>query len=486
MTTTEPGYDAIVIGAGSGGLTVAVGLAGFGRRVALIEAARVGGDCTNVGCIPSKRLIHLSRDPGLRADPVRLLASVRATRDGLSAKEDHEMSTAENIELIRGRASLGPGRRVLVTTGAGDRELTARNVVIATGSRPRILDIPGLPPERLLTNESLFDLEEPPEHLAIVGAGPIGVEMACAFARLGTLVTLIDLESRVLSMADPEASEALEAALLDQGVGVRLGATVRRYDSGRHALEIDGPDGPETLPGVGAVLVAIGRAPNVEDFGDQVTVGPRGIAVDGWGRTSASGIWAVGDVTPLAHQTHAANALGRRIVQRIALPWLPLRKRLPTIPSAVFSDPEVAWVGPTAHERAVRCHPKALMHLRVDLADTDRGLTDGVRHGFVAITAVRLTGRVVSATVVGPAAAELLPLLTFAVARGTSLLRIQRLVHAYPTLAGAIGAAADEFARRTLPNLRAEATAYLRYRLLRGRPSRRGSRHPFLGGRSAG
>jgi len=178
-------------------------------------------------------------------------------------------------------------------------------------------------------------------------------------------------------------------------------------------------------------------------------------------------VWAVGDVTPVAHQTHAANAHGRRVVQAIALPWIPRLGGPPATPSAVFSEPEVAWVGPTAAERARRCHPEALIELRVDLADTDRGLTDGVRRGFVSVTAVRLTGRVVAATIVGPGASDMLPLLTFAVHRRVSLLRIQRMVHAYPTFGGAIGVVADEFARRTLPNLRAEAAAYGRYRWAR-------------------
>jgi dihydrolipoamide dehydrogenase len=456
-----------VIGAGSGGLTVAIGLAGLGRRVALVEAARVGGDCTNVGCIPSKRLIHLSRDPAHRGDPAGLLAAVRATRDGLAAREDHELSTTDGIELIRGHAELGADRRVTVSGPGGVRVLSAPHVVIATGSRPRTLRIPGLPAERLLTNESLFELAAPPAHLAIVGAGPIGLEMACAFARMGTRVSLIDLESRVLATAEPEASEALTASLREQGIDVRLDTRVTGYDAGRASLAIEGREGAGALEGVDAVLVAIGRMPNADGFGGVVDAGPAGIRVDGWGRTSMKGVWAVGDVTPVAHQTHAANALGRRIVQRIALRWIPPLGGPPVIPSAVFSDPEVAWVGPTAAERARSCHPDALVRIRVDLAATDRGLTDGVAHGFVSVVAVRLTGRIVAATVVGPHASELLPLLTFAISRNTSLLRLQRLVYAYPTFSGAIGAVADEFARRTLPNLRTELAAYARHRWAR-------------------
>ncbi|MGE4178097.1 MAG: NAD(P)/FAD-dependent oxidoreductase, partial [Thermoleophilia bacterium] len=437
MSTPEAAYDAIVIGAGSGGLTVAVGLASLGRRVALVEAGALGGDCTNVGCVPSKRLIHLSRDHARRADPAAVLAEVRATRDGLAAREAREIAGTDGIDLIRGRATLAPGRRVSVADADGGpgRRLSAAHVVIATGSRPRPLHIPGLSSERLLTNESLFELERAPGHIAIVGAGPIGVEMACAFARLGTRVTLIDLAERVLPSADPAASEALEAALVDQGVGVRLEARIIGHDAADDALLIEGPTWHERLAGVDAVLVAIGRIPNFEAVSAAVATGPDGVAVDAWGRTSAPGVWAVGDVTPVAHQTHAANAHGRRIVQAIALPWIPRLGRPPAIPSAVFSEPEVAWVGPTAADRAARCHPEVLVDLRVDLANTDRGLTDGVRHGFLAVTAVRLTGRVVAATVVGPHASDLLPLLTYAVDRRISLLRIQRMVHAYPTFA---------------------------------------------------
>ncbi len=236
--------------------------------------------------------------------------------------------------------------------------------------------------------------------------------MACAFARMRTQVTLVDLAPRVLATADPAASEVLEAVLVDHGIGLRLEARVLGYDPARRMLALEGPTWREGLREVDVVLVAVGRVPNIEGLDAQVAAGPRWIAVDGWGRTSARGVWAVGDVTSVAHGTHAANALGRRIVQRIAVPWLPSRRRPPVIPSAVFCEPEVAWVGPTAGERAGWRRAGALYEIRVDLADTDRGLTDGVRHGFVAVTALRLTGRLVAATVVGPHASEMLPLLT--------------------------------------------------------------------------
>ena len=238
------------------------------------------------------------------------------------------------------------------------------------------------------------------------------------------------------------------------------------YDRERMSLFTDGAAGVEQLDRVDAVLVAIGRLPNMEGF-DAVQSGPGRISIDRWGRTSTHGVWAVGDVTPVAHQTHAANSLGRRIVQRDGAALDPPTRRIATDPQPPsFCDPEVVWVGAAAAERAERWHPRALIHLRVDRAGTDRGLTGGVRHGFVALVAIRLAGRIVTATVVGPHASELLPLLTMAVSRRTSLVRLQRVVHAYPTFAGATGAAAGEFARRTLPHLRPELAAYGRCRVV--------------------
>jgi pyruvate/2-oxoglutarate dehydrogenase complex dihydrolipoamide dehydrogenase (E3) component len=453
-----------VIGAGSGGLTAAVGLAGLGRRVALVEAERVGGDCTNVGCIPSKRLIHLSRNPAHRSDPAALLAAVRATRDALAQREEREFGDWKGIELIRGRARLEESGRVVVRGSGGGRAIIARDVVIATGSRPRLIPIPGLPPGRLLTNETLFEIAEAPRHLAIVGAGPIAMEMACAFARIGTRVTVVGGGSRVLPQADPDASQVLAAALDEQGVRVLLRTEARGYGDDSEALLVEGPSGPGRVEGVDRVLVAVGRDPVTDAVDGRVDVGDDGIRVDGWGRTSRRGVWAVGDVTTRSHQTHAADADARRVIQAIAFPWIPTVGRPPAIPSAVFSDPEVAWVGPPAGRLRERYGPDAIVRVRVELADTDRGLTDDVRRGFVAIDALRLTGRVLAATLVGPRVSELLPLLTLAVSRRMSLLRLGRVVHAYPTLAGAIGRAADDFAVDTLLNVRREVVAAIRTR----------------------
>jgi pyruvate/2-oxoglutarate dehydrogenase complex dihydrolipoamide dehydrogenase (E3) component len=479
MAGNDRGLDAIVIGTGAAGLTVGTGLARLGRRVAMIESARVGGESTNAGSIPSGRLIRLARDPAFRDDPRGALEDVRAMRDRVSARERAELEAMENVDLLSGRATLAPGRRVMVHRQDDSvRTLTAPHVIIATGSRPRRAEIPGLPDERHLTNETIFDLVELPEHLVIVGAGAFGAEMACAFARLGSSVSLVERGSWILPEADPEAAAVLAASMRRQGVDLHTDARPVAFAAEDGVLTLDGTGGEKDITGVDLVLSAVGRIPCTDVAAGVLAIGPRGIQVDSWGRTSEPGVWAVGDVTPWAHQTHGASAMARRVVQRITMPWIPPIGRPPTIPSVVFSDPEVAWVGPGAVERSRRFVPGALTEIRIDLPGTDRGLTDDVHHGFLAVSAARGTGRVIAATVVGPHASELLPLLTHAVAHGTSLLRLRRLVYAYPTHAAAIGAVADEFARRTLPRLHSELAAWGGRRMLGGMQRARSAVNP--------
>lgn len=467
--------DAVVIGAGPGGLTVAMGLAGLGRRVALVESGRVGGDCTNTGCIPSKRLIHLARAGGTRAAE-HAMADVRATRDGLAQRELRDIMDHPGIDLIDGQAVLDGPRRVRVTTSGAEVILAAPHVVIATGSDAVVVPIPGLPADRTLTNEDLFEIEHPPEGLVIVGGGPMGVEMAGALAALGSRVTIVEATPRLLPGAVPEASAAVTRALAGQGVTVLTATRATGYDPAASVLSVTGADGPHDVTDVTAVLMAAGRRPRTAHLGlgsAGVTTTPSGhIPVDRWGRTSARGVWAVGDVVPGSHQTSAAGALGRRIVQRLALPWLPPIGRVRAVPSAVFSRPEVAWVGRIADDLDDHCHPDVITRVRVDLPDTDRGLTDGIPEGFVMIDAVRLTGRIVGATVVGPGASDLITVLALAIDRRASLFSMARLTYPYPALSGAIGTAADAFARETLGNLPREAARYARYRLARP-PGRR-------------
>ncbi|HEY0605173.1 MAG TPA: NAD(P)/FAD-dependent oxidoreductase [Herpetosiphonaceae bacterium] len=465
MTTQTTTYSTIVIGAGSGGLTVAIGLAAFGKPVALIEGGAVGGDCTNVGCIPSKTLIHEATQR--TADPATILATVQRKRDHLRDEETAHVQQIENLSYIHGWARFVSARELEVTHADGSsRRVTATNIVITTGSRPREIQIPGLPSERVLTNESIFELKDAPRHLAIIGAGVIAMELAFAFRKLGSRVTILAQERRVMKGESEAASEVLAASLRDNAIDVRYGVTVTAYDAERETLRLK--DG-SAVAGVDRVLLAIGRARNIERLGlEQIGLKfdrDTGIQVDRNGRTNIPGIYAIGDVTPTSRWTHSAGAQGRRVVQQIAFPWLPAWSAEPLYPSATFSDPEVASVGQTPEQIARRYHPGLIKTLRVELSSTDKGYTEGLKYGFIQVYALRLTGRILGATIVGPRASEMISFFTLAISEGVTLYRLYRLVYPYPTHSTGIQAIADTFMRETLPHIPAELGAVLRYGL---------------------
>ena len=448
-------YRAAIIGAGSGGLTIAIGLARMGHESVLIEGGRVGGDCTNVGCIPSKALLHASR-VGVE-DP---FAWVRERRDGLASREDAELVADPHIHLVRGWARLtgpGPTPRLVVSGPDGEAEVRADNIVISGGSRPVTVDIPGLKPERVLTNESLFELTTPPGRIVVVGGGAIGLEMATAFRRLGTDVHVVELQEQLLATEDPLVGSTVRAALEERGVVFHLGMAISEAgddDGGASLLLTDGG----TIDLVDHVLMSVGRRPRVEDLGLEaagVEFGPRGIAVDTWGRTNVPGVWAIGDITGSTQTTHGANAIGRRAVRAIAFPKLPRTGSPRAMPSAVFCDPEIASVGlsPTDVEALPASGRR---RYTVPLADIDRGLTDDIRHGFVMVDVERFSGNLLRATVVGPAAGELIGMFTMAIDHGIGLRKLFGMVHPYPTYADAIGRITDEFALDTYPHLARE------------------------------
>lgn len=457
MTAATRTFDAVVIGAGSGGLTVAVGLAGFDKSVALVESGDVGGDCTNVGCVPSKALLHAAR-----VGTAQPLDHVRAIRNGLRDTETTEFEHHDHIHLLRGRATLtAPGRCTVIDTDGATVTVEAPHIVIATGSFPVVPAIDGLAPELLLTNEQLFEMEAVPDRLVILGGGAIAVEMATAFGLLGTSITIIEAAGRILPAETPEASEIVTDALRGRGVTVRTGVTATRFIAGR-TLELS--DGT-TVADVDAILAAIGRRPRTASLGLE-TLGvelDRGrIVTDTWGRTNVKGVWAVGDATNRSATTHGANAIGRRTVRALALPRLPTTSRPPHVPAAVFSDPEVASVGHRITDVERRWPAVARHRIRVDLATTDRGLTDDVRHGAVIVDVERFTGRLLRATIVGPGASEAIGIFTLAFDRRISMHRLFSMVHPYPTFASAIGKVADEFTRTTLRNPLRELAAWLR------------------------
>ncbi len=491
-------YHTVVIGAGAAGLTVAVGLTGFGKRVALVERGPIGGDCTNVGCVPSKTLIHLvttKHEHDLSA--AEILAKVQAKRDHLRDEETEWVHTIDNLDVLYGTAQLTSNHQVDVTLNSGEnsgetRTLGTKNIVLAVGARPKRLDIPGLPAAKMLTNESLFEQPDAPQHLVIVGGGVVAAEMAVAFRRLGSRVSVVNRSARLLNALEPEVSTALHASFQEKNITVYTDATARRYDPNTNTLYIDqastdrGRDedrnegrnedrdenrdedrDEKALHGVDKVLVAIGRTPNTDGLGLEplgVAITRAGIPTDSVGRTSVSNIYAIGDVNPASHFTHSANAQGRRAILKLAAPFLPTFGSVPQYPGAIFSDPEIATVGPTLDELYKKYHPKLIRTLHVELSEMDRGYTEGLEHGFVRLHVMRVTGRLLAATIVAPKASEMLPLVSFFVNKRRSLYRLFNTIFAYPTHSEALKKATDTFVLEGLSALPRDLANYLRYR----------------------
>lgn len=457
-TASQP--HAIVIGSGSGGLTVAVGLGRLGRTAVMIEAGDVGGDCTNVGCIPSKSLLHHSRSREL--SPAETLSKVRERRDYLRDHETEEFGNAPGVDLRRGRARIVGMGVVEISKPDGTKELVeAENIVVATGSRPRSLDIDGLPADRLLTNESLFELVQPPAHLAIVGGGAIGVEMATAFNRLGSMVTVIEYAPRLLPLMLPEAGEISRRSLERMGVRVIVGAAASKFDAATNTLfAAPSKAGAEVAPieNVDEVLVSVGRVPNSDNLGLEsvgVVTDDRGhIQIDGRGRTNVPGIWACGDVTDRGGTTHAAGAWGRRILRSMVAGPLPIPD-VPPMPAAVFGAPEVASVGSQPDEVAA-----GVRRISLPMSQIDRAFTDEVTEGVVIIDVQRFRGKILGATIVGPRAGELIGMVSLSMKTGVPFHRWYGTVWPYPTYADALSKAVDMYIAEALPAIHKEFFSY--------------------------
>jgi pyruvate/2-oxoglutarate dehydrogenase complex dihydrolipoamide dehydrogenase (E3) component len=364
---------------------------------------------------------------------------------------------AAGVDLYFGEARFtGPAAMAV-----GGRTLTFRRAVIATGGRPTVPEIPGLAGEPYLTNETLFALAEQPRRLAIVGAGPIGCEMAQAFARLGTEVTLVDQTTQVLPREDADAAAIVARRMTADGVRIVLGATILEVSSDADGirLRLDGP-GP-ALPPCDRLLIAVGRAPNIEALdlpAAGVAFNKDGVVVDDRLRTSNRRIFAAGDVCSTFKFTHAADAFAR-VVIRNALFFGRARASALVIPWCTYTDPEVAHVG--WYEEEARRAGRRVDTITIPLADVDRAVVDEERDGFVRVHHER--GRLLGCTVVASRAGEMIGVATHALTHGASLGDLGSTIHPYPTLNNAFRAAGDAYARtRLTPRVRRLLKGYFR------------------------
>lgn len=472
MSADPVTYDLVVIGAGAAGLAATEFATGLGLQVAVVERARLGGDCLWTGCVPSKALVasakvaHLMRNAhrvGIAAvEPVIDLPTVwrraRAVQAEIAATDDNSHRYRQmGAELFTGQARLTGANEVTVESDTSSTEvLTTRFVLLCTGSRPHIPVIDGLTTDWCLTSENLFQLNAPPASLAIIGGGPMGVEMAQALQRLGVEVTLFQRAHTVLPRSERSLVERLAGMLSDEGVVVHTTADVRscsrRPDGLVDVVASVGHDAKVVQLRVAGVLVAAGRTANTDGLGLHelgIETTESGIAVDDRGRTAARTVYAAGDA---AGRRYLANSAGYEAVRAVRDMFFPGKGSVDAvIPSCVFTDPELASAGLTVDEAEEQFGTDS-DSWRIDLAHNDRARTDA--HAEGAVVVVTAKGRIVGAHVLAPGAGEMIHELTLAIQRDLRLEDLAEIVHVYPTVAGAIGQLSTESAFEKAHRLR--------------------------------
>ena len=438
--------DICVIGAGSGGLSVAAAAAAFGVSVVLVERHKMGGDCLNTGCVPSKALLaaakraeHMRNSSafGVSASQVHVdFAQVHDHVHGVIAEiapvDSAERFTGLGVRVIKGTATFIDKRTVAV---GDDIHVRARRFVIATGSAPAVPPIPGLDSGPYLTNESIFTLTERPQHLIIIGAGPIGLEMAQAFRRLGSMVTVLEA-AKPFAKDDPEAASIVLDQLAREGVTVRAGVKVAKvaHAGGAVAVTVDAAETEEVIEGT-HLLVATGRKAAVDGL-DLEAAGVRydraGIKVNRKLKTSNKRMYAIGDVAAGQPQfTHAANYHAGLVV-RNALFRLPVKVNPHAIPWVTYTEPELAQTGMTEAQARAQGYKK-LRIMRWPYHDNDRAVAEHLTHGHVKVVATP-KGKILGVTIVGAQAGELVTPWTLAIAQKLNIRIMTGIVLPYPTL----------------------------------------------------
>lgn len=459
-----PRYDLVVIGAGTGGLVTAAGAAGLGARVALIERHLMGGDCLNVGCVPSKGVISAARawaearraarefgGPPLAGDAQgdfgAVMDRMRRIRSELSPIDGAARFRDLGVDVFLGDGAFASRDTITV----GGATLRFRRAVIATGARAAAPPIPGLDGVPYLTNETVFDLTALPARLVIVGAGPIGCEMAQSFARFGSHVTVIDRGERALPRDDGDAAAIVQHALAADGVSFRFGTQIDRVEpaGGTTRLHIRHTPGAETIE-CDALLIAAGRAPNVEGLGlDRagVTFTKAGVTVDDRLRTTNANVYAVGDVCSALQFTHAADFQARMVIQNALFFGRKQSTDLIT-PWATYTAPELAQVGHTAESAAQS--GVSIQTFTVPLHDVDRARLEGQTSGFCRVHVRSGTDQIVGATIVAPNAGDMISEVTLAMTNRLGLGAIGATMHPYPTQGEILRKVADAWRRTKL------------------------------------
>lgn len=470
-------YNLVVLGAGTAGLVSAAGAASLGARVALIEKHLLGGDCLNYGCVPSKAVIRAARVAqtvreaadygvhiagGFSVNFTEAMERMRRLRAGISEHDSARRFRDLGVDVFLGEGRF-TGRNTVEVQG---QRLEFTRAIIATGARASSPTFPGLAEAGFLTNETVFSLTQLPRRLCVIGAGPIGCEMAQAFRRLGSEVCVITHGSNILPKEDPDASGIVQKRFEKEGIRLVLGARIQKVET------VDGTkfvvfeqNGREEHAASDEILVAIGRSPNLEGLNLDaagVAYDRKGVRVDDHLRTANPRIYAAGDICSRFQFTHAADAMAR-LALRNALFFGRSKASSLVIPWCTFTDPEVAHVGLYEEEARKRGH-EVVTHT-VNMGEVDRAILDGATDGLARVHVDRKTGRILGATLVSEHAGESISEFVLAITRSVPLSAFSSTIHPYPTQAEAVKRLGDLSMRSRLkPWLRKTFTAYFRIR----------------------
>ena len=472
-----PRYNLVVIGGGSAGLVTAIGAAGLGAKVALVERHLLGGDCLNVGCVPSKCIIRSSRaiadvrsahEFGIRtpdsveADFGAVMERMRRLRSGIAPHDSAKRFQEAGVDIFLGQAEFTSSDTIQVD----GTKLRFKKAVIATGGRATHPPIQGLAEAGFLTNETVFSLTERPKRLAVIGGGPIGCELAQAFRRLGSEVSLFEMGSHILGREDPDAAAIVQEAFVREGVQLHLNSRLQRVtktDQGK-VLCFE-TDGKAEEVAAGEILVSAGRAPNVDGLNLE-TVGvdydkQRGVHVDDTLRTTNRRIFAAGDVCMKYKFTHTADAAARIVIQNALFGGKKRVSRL-VIPWCTYTDPEIAHVG--MYERDAQEQGIEVDTFTREMSDVDRSIAEGDTEGFVRVHVRKGSDKILGATIVARHAGDMISEITLAMVGGIGLGKIASVIHPYPTQAEAIKQTADAYSRtRLTPTVKKLFNTWLRW-----------------------
>ena len=461
-------YDLVVIGAGTAGLVVAAGAAGLGLglKVALIEKHLMGGDCLNVGCVPSKCMIRSSRvaaelrdcdrfgvkvNGAIEVDFAAVMARMRQVRAEISPNDSAHRMQKLGVDVFLGQGHFRDRNTIKID----DAILKFKKAVIATGARASQPTIPGLAEAGFLTNETVFNLTDCPQRLAIIGGGPIGCELAQTFQRLGSEVVLFHKNNHLLDREDDDAAEIVQQVFIQEGIQLQLNSQLERVEKTEigKVLYFTQNGQPNRIT-VDEILIGAGRSPNVEGLNlEQVGVNydPRqGVIVNDYLQTTNPNIYAAGDICMDWKFTHAADAAARIVIKNTLFsPFGIGRSKLSSLvmPWSTYTSPEIAHVGLYEREAIAKGLDVEVIHIPFDTVD--RAIADGETNGFVKILHKRGSDEIVGATIVAAHAGDLISEITLAITAKIGLSKLSTVIHPYPTQAEAIKKAADAH-RRTL------------------------------------